>query len=209
MAKALRVTVTVVKIGGSYARSSRLPDLVAALCRGGGRVAVVPGGGPFADCVRNEQPRIRFDDRAAHRMALLAMAQFGYALCSLSASLKPAPGVDSVRQILADGGVPVWLPLDLLDGSGDVPENWDMTSDSLAAWLARRLDAARLLLVKSAAPPSAALRDLTAGEIVDPLLPHFLAGAEFETWLCDARNIDVLGEALAADEGAGLRVALA
>jgi 5-(aminomethyl)-3-furanmethanol phosphate kinase len=207
--EAARVTLIVVKVGGSFARSSRLPELAAALARGSGRVVIVPGGGPFADCVRDEQPQMRFDDAAAHRMALLAMAQFGYALCALLASLAPAPSLNAVRRILAAGGLPVWLPLDLLRGAPNVPATWDTTSDSLAAWLARRLGAARLILVKSASAPSSVLADLIAADIVDPLLPHLLAGAKFETWLCGAQHIDALGEALAADQGAGLRVALA
>lgn len=150
-----------------------------------------------------------FDDRTAHRMALLAMAQFGYALTALSASLAPAPGLDAIRASVAGGGVPVWLPLDLLEGNPEVPETWDMTSDSLAAWLARRLDASRLIFLKRGAAHSAALADLVREGILDPLAPRLLAGGEFEIWLCGARHIGGLGHALAAGEGAGTRVTLA
>src|SRR5688572_11112389 len=67
---------TVVKLGGSYALSPRLPAILAAIRASHVPVVVVPGGGPFADAVRAAQPRMGFGDRAAHRMALLAMAQF-------------------------------------------------------------------------------------------------------------------------------------
>ena len=76
--------LTVVKVGGSFARYSRLDDVVRALEMGRGHAAIVPGGGPFADVVRREQSKIDFDDSSAHRMALLAMAQFGLGLTSLS-----------------------------------------------------------------------------------------------------------------------------
>jgi aspartokinase-like uncharacterized kinase len=61
----------------------------------------------------------------------------------------------------------------------DIPESWEMTSDSLAAWLARKIGAARLVLVKSTAAPRpfdpAALAELG---LVDRLFPGFLAGAK-------------------------------
>ena len=39
-------------------------------------------------------------------------------------------------------------------GAPDIPESWDVTSDSLAVWLARKLGVPRVLLVKSAALPA-------------------------------------------------------
>ena len=94
------MSLTVVKVGGSFAHHPRLGDVVAALARGVGRTVVVPGGGPFADMVRREQPRIGYDDRTAHRMALLAMAQFGHALASLSPALRPAAGLAAIKRTL-------------------------------------------------------------------------------------------------------------
>ncbi len=188
---------TVVKVGGSFARYPRLRDLAAALAMGAGRTVVVPGGGPFADCVRREQPRIGFDDPAAHRMALLAMAAFGTALASLSPALKPAASLAEIRGALAGGAVPVWLPLDLLEGHADVPESWNMTSDSLAAWLAERLSASRLIFLKRAAPAKDSLSGLVAAGVLDPLAPRFLAAAKTEAWICTTRQIAHLGRALA------------
>jgi dihydroneopterin aldolase len=57
-----------------------------------------------------------------------------------------------------------------------------VTSDSLAAWLAGRIGAKRVLLVKRVEPPPGRLRaqDLVADGIVDPAFPRFLraSGAE-------------------------------
>ena len=84
----------VVKLGGSFAFSKHLRDWIEALAACAGRVVIVPGGGPFADAVRSAQPRMGFDDAAAHHMALLAMEQCGRALASLNSVLSPADSAD-------------------------------------------------------------------------------------------------------------------
>jgi 5-(aminomethyl)-3-furanmethanol phosphate kinase len=58
-----------------------------------------------------------------------------------------------------------------------IAASWAVTSDSLAAWLARRLGARRLVLVKSAAAPSAAApAELAARGLVDAAFPDYAAG---------------------------------
>jgi len=166
----------VVRIGGSFAGSAHLPawlDAVAALA---GRIVVVPGGGPFADAVRAAQPSMGFDDGAAHRMALLAMEQYGAALASLRTGWIVASSAAGIRRVLADGKVPVWAPSRMVLCAKDVPWSWDVTSDSLAAWLAGRLGASHLLLVKHVEPDADELpvADLAARGIVDPAFPGFL-----------------------------------
>lgn len=170
----------VVKLGGSHAASPALGAWVAALAGCGGRVVVVPGGGPFADAVRAAQPVIGFDDRAAHRMAILAMEQYACALASLDDRLVPAASRDDLRLALDRGRVPVWLPAAMALAAPGIPCSWDVSSDSLAAWLAGELAAARLVLVKHGTWPGGALRaaDLAAAGVVDAAFPRFLAQSQ-------------------------------
>jgi dihydroneopterin aldolase len=169
--------VTVVKLGGSFARHPALPDWLDALARCAGRIVVVPGGGPFADAVRAEQRTLEFDDGAAHHMALLAMEQYGCALTSLNAALVPADSLVAIQQALAAEKVPVWMP-SRLALAADIPASWDVTSDSLAAWLAGQLGARQLLLVKHVGLGAATVRlpDLIARGIIDEAFPAFLNG---------------------------------
>src|SRR5882757_6158198 len=102
--------LTVVKLGGSHAFAPHLADWIAAIAAHIGRIVVVPGGGPFADAVRAAQPKIGFDDNAAHRMALLAMEQYGCALASLNPRLALAESRAAIDRALAAGRVPIWLP---------------------------------------------------------------------------------------------------
>lgn len=142
----------VVKLGGSHALSPLLPDWLAAIGRAAGRVVVVPGGGPFADTVRAAQPAMGFDDGTAHDMALMAMAQYGRALAGLAAGFIHADTLEAMREAVACGLVPVWSPWPMLRGHPDIPRSWDVTSDSLAVWLASALEAEGVVLIKHCDP---------------------------------------------------------
>lgn len=139
----------VVKLGGSYAGSPPLLrawiEAVEAAAR---HVVLVPGGGPFADAVRRAQGEMEFGDEAADAMAMLAMAQFGTALCAMGERLVLAEDPAEIGAALDRGRVPVWAPLLMARAEAGLPRSWDVTSDSLALWLAQRLGAGALLLVK-------------------------------------------------------------
>ena len=167
----------VLKLGGSLLGAPELPHWLDAALAAGGCV-LVPGGGLFADAVREGQRRLGFDDAVAHELALLAMAQCGLALCGLRPALVPARDPDAVRDALAAGRTPVWLPDPLaLRAEADIAVGWDTTSDSLAAWLAARLGATRLGLVKSAPLPPAGTSPeaMAQAGLVDARLPALVA----------------------------------
>ena len=144
----------VVKLGGSLARSPRLQEWLTVLAgQGAGKVIIVPGGGPFADLVRDEQMRLGFPDSAAHAMAILAMEQFGFVLAALHPKLCTAATETELRTALANGRAPVWLAYPMSMADSTLPQDWSVTADSLALWLAIHLKAEALLLVKSASLP--------------------------------------------------------
>lgn len=207
---------TVVKLGGSHAFSGDLAAWLATLVAAAGRVVVVPGGGPFADAVRAAQPRIGFGDRAAHRMALAAMEQFCCALVDLAAEpgadpdgdVVPAGSVAAIRGALAARRVPVWVPTRMATAADDVPWSWDVTSDSLAAWLAGRLGAPRVVLVKQVFLQEGDddARELARRGVVDPLFPRFLAMSRAAGFVAGPRDRAGAAEALRQGRGFGLRL---
>jgi dihydroneopterin aldolase len=174
-------SLTVVKLGGSYATSSLLRSWLRAIEAAAGSVVLVPGGGPFADAVRAAQPVMGFDEAAADEMALLAMAQFGRALVSLGERCVMAEDETAICGAIAAAQVPVWAPLRMRQQAQDLPASWDVTSDSLALWLAIRLDAAQLLVVKHrAVAPGDDLPDLAETGVVDPVFPGLAVRFEGE-----------------------------
>jgi len=189
----------VLKLGGSLLSSGGLATCLAALAAIGGNVVVVPGGGVFADAVRAAQPRFGFSDRAAHHMAILAMEQYALLLVDRLPRLAPCATIAEMRRAAATDRPAIWLPATLALAEPSIPQSWDVTADSLAAWLARRLGAARLVLVKSvAAPRPLDIVALAARGMVDKAFPAFFAGAGLALDWIGPGEEDSLAERLAA-----------
>jgi aspartokinase-like uncharacterized kinase len=185
----------IVKLGGSLAAAGTLGTwLDAVVAHGAGRFVVVPGGGSFADAVRATQHRYGFSDRAAHRMALLAMEQYALQLLDLAPTLCPAESEAEIATSLAVGRIALWFPRRMVAAEPAIAESWDVASDSLAAWLARRLGARRLMLVKSAPapPPPLSPKRLAALDLVDAAFPAYAENAQFRLDYCGPGDQDRL-----------------
>jgi aspartokinase-like uncharacterized kinase len=171
----------IVKLGGSLCADPVLPqwlDLLAQL--GGGRVTLVCGGGSFADEVRRVQSLWQFNDLAAHNMAVLAMAQTAYQINAMNPALQLTNSKTDIRRVLHKGQTALWLPLEMQREQPDAQTSWDVTSDSMALELARRLNAERMVLVKSCAiDPLKSLAQLSEEGIVDRRFAALADGAAF------------------------------
>ena len=200
--------LTVVKLGGSFAFSPVLGDWLEMVTRNAGHLVLVPGGGPFADAVREAQPKMGFDDAAAHHMALLAMEQYGRALVSLNGTLALAASLAAIRRLLSASKIPVWAPTSMVLGRVDIPSSWDVTSDSLAAWLARRLRARRLLLIKQIDPPADPIGadDLVRRGIVDPAFAASLRAGGIEASIIGPAQHAAAARALGRGDVIGSRI---
>jgi aspartokinase-like uncharacterized kinase len=177
----------IVKLGGSLAHDLRLVPWLATLAElGGGRVTIVPGGGIFADTVRASQRHWHFADLPAHNMAVLAMAQTAHLFHALEPRLTLAADEAGIRRALHAGQPALWLPFTLLRDAPDLLTNWEVTSDSLALWLARMLNAERLVVVKGCkVDAGSSLADLGSQGVLD---------ARFAEWSRDAPfPIEVVG----------------
>ena len=159
----------VLKLGGSLlSQTTLIQYLELARLEGKGQVVIVPGGGVFADQVRLTQKQWQYNDRTAHYMAILAMQQMALLLQGLCSDLVLVNKLAAITPTLQQGKVVIWSPLlEQLD-KADIPATWDITADSLAAWLAMQLVAERLVLVKSAdIPNNATLEQLSTLGIID------------------------------------------
>lgn len=174
------VGLSVIKIGGGLAAVPGALDRVCRAVGAAGRdhhILVVPGGGLFADTVREFDRAVGVSADAAHWMAILAMDQYAHVLADRipGATLIEEPG--ALLQTLTSSRVAVLAPSRWMRSADVLPHSWEVTSDSIAAFVAGALDAARLLLIKPAA------------DLSNPVDPYFTttlpAGLPYSVLGCD------------------------
>ena len=102
-------------------------------------------------------------------MAILAMDQFGHVVLDRDGRLTAACTRQDIEAALSAGKIPVWLPSAWAIPAPDILASWDITSDSLAAWLAGEIAADVLLLIKqsSTSPTHDNIAGLTKEGILD------------------------------------------
>jgi aspartokinase-like uncharacterized kinase len=183
----------VVKLGGGVLAHADQFD--AALVAIGAaarqrRLLVVPGGGPFADAVREVDRRLRLSDDAAHWMAVLAMDQYAQLVAARLTGGLLVTEAEEIGAAAHAGFVPVLAPSRWLREADPLPHAWDVTSDSIAAWVAGAVGARRLVLIK---PPNA-----VGGTLVDGHFSRTLP-AHVTPVIVTADRVDALRSALHGD----------
>ena len=190
------MNATVVKVGGSIAA---YPEKLRALCvklsevSKRHRLIVVPGGGEFADVIRSLDERFSLSCGASHRMAILGMDQYGLLLSDLMANSVLVSKLEELKCFLDSGRLPVFLPSNLLLREDPLENSWDVTSDSIAIYIADRLDIRKVVLVTDVDgiyiedpkknPDAKLIKQLSANELlamnkrtsVDKALPKLLS----------------------------------
>lgn len=187
----------VIKLGGSLLSSGSLNKWLSIIVEfGKGKFVIVPGGGSFADQVRQAQKKWRFDDKAAHQMALLAMEQTAHLLKSVEPDLSLTDSIKDIEEIVHLNKVPVWLPCKMIDTYQDISSNWNVTSDSLALWLAGKIKAEHTMLVKSLSACNRNARQLSDFDMVDKAFPEFVKKSESRLWWLEENDIGVFKKML-------------
>jgi aspartokinase-like uncharacterized kinase len=139
----------VLKVGGSLAES---PPSLISLCQelntiaNSHRILIVPGGGKFADAVRKIDEKYVLSNTVAHKMAILSMDQYGF---FLSAIIPKSYVSHTLKKICksAKGTIPILLPSNIMFRKDPLEHSWDVTSDTIAAYIAGLLKAKKLILI--------------------------------------------------------------
>jgi dihydroneopterin aldolase len=202
------LNIAVVKLGGSTFHERAMDAWLGALSGAAKPLVLVPGGGPFADKVREEQMRIGFSDRAAHAMALLAMEQCGQIVIDRHRGFVATESLEDIkRALVARESVPVWMPAALALSATDIEHSWAVTSDALAAWLAGRIGAGTLLLLKQTDDFDASddLAGLTRRGVLDDAFAAMLP-SPVEVRLAGPRHLQDAANLLAAGSLPGIAI---
>ncbi|HVN53177.1 MAG TPA: hypothetical protein VMT46_02520 [Anaerolineaceae bacterium] len=203
----------VLKVGGSLSRGKGLAPLCEEIALLGRkhRLLVVPGGGGFADQVRAAYRSFRLAETTAHRMALLAMDQYGLLLADLLPGATLTADLLQAHQIAGEGRVPVLLPSALLNLADPLPHSWQVTSDSIAAWIGALAGAKKLVLLKDVDglyrhwPAMGSLRPEEEIDLahapgnqggIDVYFPYALQGSSMDAWAINGDHPQRLEELL-------------
>jgi len=187
----------VVKLGGSL--HNRLPDIVPLLCTSRRPLLVVPGGGLFAEAVMRE----KVADDASHWMAIAAMEQYGWFIAS--------HGMRTTDILTAPKTTAVFLPYASLRKRDPLPHSWDVTSDSIAAWVAAELEV-ELLVLKSVDGISCKgiiqkrVTTPLQSETVDPFFIPFVLKHHIKTTIINGKSGELLEKFLKGEPVAGTRI---
>ncbi len=156
--------VRVIKLGGSLFDLPDLPERFQNWLRTQPPATniIIPGGGQIVEQLRNDCQRFNTSEAVAHAAAMRAMS----VTAKLTAAALSVPLVESLSEVssaakhhAADQELPGVIVLDTYHdvcraGDCELPETWDVTSDSIAAWVVGRCDTAELVLLKSTLPPA-------------------------------------------------------
>ncbi len=156
----------IVKLGGSLYDTAELKSWLALLADYAKHesVVIVPGGGPFAEMIRKAQVLHRFDDKHAHHMAILAMAQYGLLLHGL---LPKALTIKTPAAAPTSSQLAIWLPDDQLLQVDELKQSWHITSDSLALWFAQQHPQSKLNLIKCVTVDTGEINQLSRKGVID------------------------------------------
>lgn len=187
----------VVKVGGSL--YNRVPDLVPFLRSSVRPLFVVPGGGPFADAVRDAG----LDDETAHWEAIAAMDEYGSYIAS--------QGIPASDRLAVPDQTVVLLPARVLRERDPLPHSWDVTSDTIAAWAASSL-CLDLLLLKSVdgIASGGVLREHVdaplATDVTDLLFISYVLKNGVDTFILNGSRPELLRRYLSGDPVPGTRI---
>ena len=139
----------IVKIGGSWINNPNLCKLIRHLQRLSKKenIIIVNGGGFFSDSVRLVYENKRMSEKTGNYIALKATELFSHLLKEIDNNIRLIDDIDSLR--FSNNMLKVWLPSLILKDDSTFIKNWESTSDSVAAWLHRKINSVGLLYVKS------------------------------------------------------------
>jgi aspartokinase-like uncharacterized kinase len=147
-----RVIEAVIKIGGNIlvnhlGSAGPLFKTISELGRHH-RLIVTPGGGSLADEVRRMYAKFNLSESTAHNMAILAIDQMAFMISQFLERSQIVFDPSDARRTTKGHQVAIIAPFRLMHNRDPLPHSWSVTSDSVAAYIARTMRAEKLILLK-------------------------------------------------------------
>lgn len=180
------------KIGGSLLSLGDLPQRLQPWLQqarqSGTRLLLIAGGGPAADLVRDWDRQFELGEVRAHHLALESLSLTARLLEELLPGTRCIGSRAAAEACWQAGSTAIGSPLELLDeladqGQAAAFEDWQFTTDSIAAWIAGHWRADRLVLLKSVDLPAGDPTQAASAGIVDLHFPQVAAGCAEIGWI--------------------------
>jgi len=195
--------ITVIKLGGSLCRDRRI---LARLCKELNRldnIIIIPGGGEFADKIREIDRKFSLNPAISHGLAILAMCQTGLLIRNFFNG-----EIFDCTKLLKDE---------------NLKPSWDVTSDSIAAYVAINTKAKRLILLKDVdglftkdpkkskkaeliLEPTARQLSRMKNSCLDPEFYNFVKNSNLEIWIINGKYLRRIRKIMNGEETIGTRV---
>ncbi len=181
----------IVKVGGSVA--DQLSEIFVAL-EWAERAVVVPGGWVFADAVRKVDFDFHLNASTSHWMAVLAVNIYGLMLGDIAR--KHGFSVVEPHDFSEIGEKVVVLPYSLLRKYDELPHSWDVTSDSIAVWIASKLGEKEVVKVTAAGGvyiEGKIVEEVDASalqtDVIDSFSPTLLVRYGIDMFICSPQEL--------------------
>ena len=144
---------TIIKFGGSITERGTLKQIVqlgktlSSLFDRRQNFAIIPGGGLFAEFVRETREKYSLDDEQAHWMAIQAMEQHA----SLLLKFIPNSYLHDFTKDFATlpfENLPIFRVMKYMRTESGLEKTWNSTSDAIATEIALKIKAEKLVFLK-------------------------------------------------------------
>lgn len=180
------------KVGGSVAEKL---EAVFEPLKNLQRAYVVPGGWIFADLVRKVDLEKKLSPSTSHWMAITAMSSYGFYMAETAGKF----GFDVIEPENFDlpDKKAILLPYNLLRKFDELPHSWEVTSDSIAVWVAAKAGFSEVVKVTAAggiAGGGGELEEVVRAselktDVVDSYTPKLLVKYGINMFVCSPEEL--------------------
>jgi len=145
---------TIIKLGGSITERGTLKQIIqlgktlSSLFDHRQDFAIVPGGGLFAEFVRETQEKYGLDDEQAHWMAIQAMEQHATLLMKFIPNSYLHDFSSKEFDSLTFDKLPILRVMKYMRTESDLEKTWNSTSDAIATEIALKIKAKKIVFLK-------------------------------------------------------------
>lgn len=138
----------VIKLGGSWITNPRLKELIHKLYYfRDAPIILLLGGGKFVDSIRFAHKYIKFDEELAHKLSVKATET--YARIIENVVPEKVTFTYKLNELTKKKKLEIFFPYDELNKDKLFKKNWNSTSDSIACWVAKKLQCRGVIFIKS------------------------------------------------------------